>query len=105
MADSTVVEGHLKHVLTWTLTELEDLCKEVTAEVESVWPTLEHLVTSGDLGRDIISILATLKPVTDFAKENFPMFASLIDWVISILDRIAKFDAVLSQCNCFSCSI
>lgn len=102
--DSQAFENNLIHVLTWTLSKLEDLCKEIVTVGASEWPTLEQLVTSGQLGKDIISILATLKPVITFLQQSFPQDAALINWIVEILEEIAKFDTVNTLCSCTGCN-
>jgi len=104
MATTTVIENDLIHVLTWILQHLETLCKEVVSEGEAVWPTLEQLVASGQLGKDIIKLLATLKPVITYAQAAFPQYASMITWAIDILQDIANFDAVNIPCTCPGCN-
>ena len=101
---ATVIENNLKHVLSWILAKLEDLCKEVVSEGEAVWPTLEQLVSSGQLGKDILAILATLKPVITYAETAFPQYASLISWCQDILTDIANFDTINKTCTCSGCN-
>jgi hypothetical protein len=104
MAIQTVVENDLLHVMTWTLAHLETLCKELVSEGEEIWPTMSQLVTSGQLGKDIINILATLKPVIVYAQSTFPQYASLLTWAIDIITDIANFDAVNIPCSCPACA-
>lgn len=100
----TDIENDLVHVLSWTLAHLESLAKEVVEEGEEVWPTLEQLITSGQLGKDILSILATLKPVISFVEANFPQYASMISWITTILTDIANFTVVNTPCTCPGCT-
>jgi len=105
MASSTgsEIESNLIHVLSWTLEHLESLCKEVVTEGEAVWPTLEQLVASGQLGKDILRILAILKPVLTYAQTAFPEYSGLITWAVNILTDIANFDTVNIPCVCAGC--
>ena len=77
---------------------------EVVEEGEEVWPTLEQLITSGQLGKDILSILATLKPFISFVEANFPQYASMISWITTILTDIANFTVVNTPCTCPGCT-
>src|SRR5271157_1417162 len=104
MSVATNVENDLIHVLSWTLSHLESLVKEVVSEGEEVWPTMEQLVTSGQLGKDILAILATLKPLITYVESAFPQYASLISWCQTILTDIANFTIVNTPCTCPSCN-
>jgi hypothetical protein len=103
MANSTV-ENNLLHVMTWTLQHLESLCKEIGTEGEALWPTLEQLVTSGQLGRDILNVLASLKPVIGYAEKAFPQYAPMINWADTILTDLASFTVVNTPCTCSGCN-
>ena len=100
---ANVIENDLIHVLSWTLSKLESLCTDLVEEGEVLWPTLDQLVASGQLGKDIINILAMLKPVIGYAQTAFPQYASMLTWAVSILTDIANFDSVNVTCGCPGC--
>ena len=102
---SQELESNLAHVAHSSLTTIELWVKELAIEVKEDWPHLVHLVTSGDLGKKILNMLATLKPIIGFAEMMFPALKPIIDWVIKILTQIAELYPVATACTCPACAI
>jgi hypothetical protein len=98
------LETNLTHMASVSLSNLEALCKELATEVKEDWPNLVHLVTSGDLGKNILSGIALLKPIINFAEMMLPQFKTLIDWIVNILTQIANLYPVTQSCSCPACA-
>ena len=101
---SQELESNLTHIAFTSLTNIETWCKELATEVQADWPTIVHLVTSGELGAKIINALALVKPIIGFAEMTFPQMKPLIDWIVNILTQIANLYPLTNQCACPACA-
>lgn len=98
------LESNLTHVAFTSLTNIETWCKELAVEVQAEWPTIVHLVTSGELGKKILAMLAIIKPIIGFAEMMLPQMKPVIDWVINILTQIANLYPIAKDCSCPACA-
>jgi len=93
--NATDIENKLKHTVQWSLDEIHSVARQVVNGVEAEWPTIQHLVTSGELVEYLHKLIALVVPVLDYAKTAFPQHTATIEWLESLLEDIEKVSKLL----------
>jgi len=98
------VESGFTHVMSVIFADLEADVKSLATMVEKEWPTIEDLLTSGQIGQDILKALAMIEPVFSLVEFVFPQTTPIITWAESIIKQLAALKIFNTPCTCVTCS-
>ena len=102
--NSTDINSGFMHLASSVLTDLEDGVKDLVVIIGKEWPTIEDLLTSGQIGRDILKVLAIIDPIFSVVEFVYPPATPIITWAESILKQLANLKAFNTPCICPVCS-
>ena len=104
MSANATVENGFTHIMTVIFTDLEANVKSLAALVEKEWPTIEDLLTSGQIGQDILKALSMIEPIFSLVEFVFPNSTPVITWAESIIKQLATLKVLNTPCTCPICT-
>jgi hypothetical protein len=100
----TDFENGFKHIASNIIADLETGVQDLAGVIEKEWPTIEDLLTSGQIGKDILKGLALIEPLLSIVEMACPESKPLITWAEGILEQIAALKIFNTPCACAACS-
>lgn len=105
MDAAPTVQSGFTHVMTVIFTDLESDVKTLSGLVAKEWPTIEDLLTSGEIGQDILKALALIEPVFSLVGLVFPASTPTITWAETIIKQLAALKVFNTPCTCPICTV
>ncbi len=94
----------LSHMAFWIIQHIQQVKNEAESlEKDTVVSEEQKKERSIILYRTLISLLVILKPALEFAKQEYPEFANLIEWAESLLNDAVSKGNLTGSCACNSC--
>lgn len=94
MSVSILVDKELQSLSVTILEEIkskvETLAGTVVTDAKIIWPTIYDLVSSGQLGKDIIKLISWLKPIITYIQPLLPQYSVLFTWILQILTIVGN---------------
>ena len=104
MSTITNVQNGFTHVMSVIFTDLEADVKSLATVVQKEWPTIEDLLTSGQIGQDILKALAMIEPVFSLVEFVYPASTPFLTWCDSIIKQLAALKVFNTPCTCAACT-